>query len=181
MNDPQREAFFNQLYSRYYRIIFAYLLSHVSDREASQDLLQEAFLRVWNQLHVGLEMGLDGSRYWIYRIAKNLAIDYYRRRSTQIRTRENIKNDVVNNRAVSPSAEDALITKERILHVEKAIGRLPEDLYRVLILQCIGEMNSSEIGELLEVPAGTIRYRLSMARKQLRQELEPCPTEGVEP
>lgn len=171
MNDPQKEAFFNQLYSQYHRIIFAYIMSHTSHRETARDLLQEAFLRVWNQIHVSQELGLNESRYWIYRIAKNLVVDYYRRRSTQNRTQERIKADAVNNTAVSRSAEDAFETKEQILDVEQAIRRLPEDLYRVLVLQFIGQMNSSEIGELLELPAGTVRYRLSMARKQLRQEL----------
>ncbi|WP_042196071.1 RNA polymerase sigma factor [Paenibacillus camerounensis] len=181
MNDPQREAFFNQLYSKYHHIIFAYIMSHVSHRETSKDLLQEVFLRIWNQIHVGIELGIDESRYWIYRIAKNLVIDHYRRRSTQNRTEDKIKADAVSNNLVSKSAEDTFEIKEQILNVEQAIRRLPDNLYRVLILQYIGQMNSSEIGELLELPAGTVRYRLSMARKKLRQELEAFQGEGVQP
>lgn len=41
----------------------------------------------------------------------------------------------------------------------------------MLTLKFVGQMNSTEIGELLEIPAGTVRYRLSLARMQLRQEL----------
>jgi len=69
--------------------------------------------------------------------------------------------------------------KDRILDIEQAIRRLPEELYRVLILQFVGQMNSTEIGELLEIPAGTVRYRLSKSRMQLRQELAQAQGEGV--
>jgi len=181
MNDAQKEAFFNQLYSQYYRIIFAYMMVHVSHRETAKDLLQEAFLRIWNQVHVGLELGLEQSRYWIYRIAKNLIIDYYRRRSTQNKTHARLQVDAVNGTAASRSAEDIVATKERILDVEQAIRRLPEELYRVWMLHFIGQMNSSEIGELLALPAGTVRYRLNMARKQLRQELAHDQEGGAQP
>lgn len=127
MKDPQREEFFNQLYSQYHRVIFAYILSHVSYRETAKDLLQEAFLRIWNQIHVGLELGPNESRYWIYRIAKNLVIDYYRRRSTQNRTRDKIKAEAINYNTTSRSAEDIFETNNRILDLEQAILRLPKD------------------------------------------------------
>jgi RNA polymerase sigma-70 factor (ECF subfamily) len=181
MNDPQREAFFNQLYSQYHRVVFAYLLTHVSHRETAKDLLQEAFLRIWNQINVGFELGLNESRYWIYRIAKNLVVDYYRRRSTQNRTQERIKADAVANPTASRSAEEIFETKERSLDIEQAIRRLPEELQRVLTLQFVGQMNSTEIGELLDIPAGTVRYRLCVARKQLRHELAQAQGEGVHP
>lgn len=179
MNDPHPEEFFNQLYSQYNRVVFAYILSHVSHRETAKDLLQEAFLRIWNQIHIGSELGLNESRYWIYRIAKNLVIDYYRRRSTQNRTQEKIKEIAVVNSARSRSAEEIFETKDRILDIEQAIRRLPEELHRVLTLKFVGQMNSTEIGELLEIPAGTVRYRLSLARTQLRQELTQVQGEGV--
>ncbi|WP_274365880.1 RNA polymerase sigma factor [Paenibacillus thermotolerans] len=181
MNDSQREAFFNQLYSQYHRIIFAYIMTHVSHRETAKDLLQEAYLRIWNQIHVGINLGLVESRYWIYRIAKNLVIDFYRRRSTQNRMQERIRSNAASNKAVSRSAADIFESKERIQDVEQAIRRLPEDLHQVLMLHFIGEMNSMEIGELLDLPAGTVRYRLSMARKLLRQELEQAKGEGAYP
>ncbi len=152
MNDPQREAFFNQLYSEYHRVVFAYLLVHVNHRETAKDLLQEAFLRVWNQIHVGSELGLNKSRYWIYRIAKNLVIDHYRRRSTQNRAQERIKAaEAVANRAASRSAEEIFDTKDQLLTIEQAILQLPKELHRVLTLQFVGQMNSTEIGELLDI------------------------------
>lgn len=179
MNDPQQEVFFDQVYSQYHRGVFAFLLAHISHRETAKDLLQEVFLRIWNQIQTGSELGLNEYRYWIYRSAKNLVIDYYRRRSTLNRTQEKIKASTALNAPASRSAEEIFETKDRILEIEQAIQRLPEELYRVLILQLVGRMNSTEIGELLDIPAGTVRYRLSKARQQLRQELTQGQGEGV--
>jgi len=62
--------------------------------------------------------------------------------------------------------------------VDRAIRRLPEHLRTVLVLQVLGERTSAEIGEMLDRPAGTVRYQLSQARKRLAEELRllgGCP------
>ena len=178
MHDPERAAFFHRLYDRYHRAIFAYMLAHVNHRENAKDLLQELFLRIWNHLHVGMELGVDESRYWIYRMAKNVVIDTYRRRSTQSKTQQKVKSDVILRARVTHSAEEQFETKGRVQLLEQAIEQLPAELHRVLMLQLIGKLNSSEIGEMLSIPSGTVRYRLSMALKFIRQQL--AQAEGEE-
>jgi RNA polymerase sigma-70 factor (ECF subfamily) len=56
--------------------------------------------------------------------------------------------------------------------MDAAIGRLPEDLRTVLVLQVLGDRTSAEIGELLGRPAGTVRYQLALARRHLADELK---------
>jgi RNA polymerase sigma-70 factor, ECF subfamily len=51
------------------------------------------------------------------------------------------------------------------------MNELPEDLRTALLLQVMGRLSSSQIGEALEVPAGTVRYRIAMARKRLAELL----------
>lgn len=55
--------------------------------------------------------------------------------------------------------------------LDRALERLPEDLRVVICMRYLGEMNSSEIGETLERPAGTVRYQLGRARVLLAREL----------
>ncbi len=179
MTELQSEAYFRQLYDRYHPVIYAYLLAHVNHREAAQDLLQEVFLRVWNHSHVGAALGIDESRYWIYRIAKNIVTDYYRRRSTVNQTHERMMAEQALTNSAERSAEEAYASQDRMRGIEEAIRRLPEELRRVIILQVIGRMNSTEIGDLLGMPSGTVRYRLSMARRRLRFELEQQQEEGM--
>jgi len=55
--------------------------------------------------------------------------------------------------------------------LDRGIRRLPEDLRTVLLMQVLGEMSSTEIGRLLQRPPGTVRYQLSVARRQLAKEI----------
>jgi RNA polymerase sigma-70 factor, ECF subfamily len=179
MTELQSEAYFRQLYDLYHPVVYAYLLAHVNHRETAKDLLQEVFLRVWNHMHVGTALGIDESRYWIYRIAKNIVIDYYRRRSTVNQVQERLMAEQTLMNAAACSAEEAYASQDRVRDIESAIRRLPVELRRVIILQAVGRMNSTEIGEMLEMPPGTVRYQLSMARRRLRLELAQLQEEGI--
>ncbi len=179
MTELQSEDYFRQLYDRYHSVIYAYVLAHVNHREAAKDLLQEVFLRAWNHMHVGAALGIDESRYWIYRIAKNIVTDFYRRRSTTNQTHERLMAEQALTNGAARSAEEAYASQDRMRDIESAILRLPVELRRVIILQVIGRMNSTEIGGLLEIPSGTVRYRLSMARRRLRFELAQQQEEGI--
>ena len=61
---------------------------------------------------------------------------------------------------------------ERLARLEAAIGQLPEDQRVALSMTTAGRMTSRQIGEALGEPAGTVRYRLSQARKQLAAALD---------
>lgn len=180
MKDPGREAFFDELYHRYHRAVFAYLLTRADRRETAKDLLQEVFLRIWHQSHVARKMGLEASRHWVYRIARNLVIDYYRRRATRDSAAEEAMRESATREMVAASAADVVEAKEQASRLEEAIRRLPEDLHQVFVLRHVGDMTSTEIGEMLGVPAGTVRYRLSTARKQLQRELAMRNGEGMD-
>ncbi|TNJ61028.1 RNA polymerase sigma factor [Paenibacillus hemerocallicola] len=167
MDDLAYDAFFHEVYDSYHQIVFAYLLGRVGQREIAKDLMQEAFLRAWNQIHLGYEIGLDNCRFWIFRITKNLITDYYRRRSTREQAESRMKQEALVRQAFGRSSEEAFEIKSNVQLIEDAISRLPDDLRCVLILHLIGHMNSVEIGGLLEIPAGTVRYRISLARKRV--------------
>src|SRR5690606_19894706 len=112
--------------------------------------------------------GLEQARYWLYRIARNLLTDHYRRLAVRKRTQEQLRGEAAREAVRAASAEAAFEAGDRLRRIERAVASLPEEQRRVLLLHLVGEMNSRQIGELLEVPAGTVRYRLSMARKALR-------------
>lgn len=184
MDDSAYDAFFHEVYDSYRRAVFAYILARVGQREMAKDLMQEAFLRAWNQIQIGYEMGRDNCRFWIFRITKNLITDYYRRRTTRDQAEGRMRQEVLVRGAFGRSPEEAYEIKRNVQHIEEAVSRLPEGLRSVLILHLVGQMNSAEIGELLEIPAGTVRYRISLARKRVMLSLtnnEPIKEErGIE-
>lgn len=171
MDDPAYTAFFHEAYDACHRAVFAYLLARVGNRETAKDLMQETFLRAWNQIHVGYEIGRDKCRFWIFRITKNLVADYYRRRAVRDQAESRMRQEALLQGASGPSPEEAYELKSSVRHIDEAVGRLPDDLRSVLLLHLVGQLNSAEIGELLDIPAGTVRYRISLARKRVRQHL----------
>ena len=141
-------AVFTRIFDRHRHAVHAYFVGRLSDPELARDLVQETFLRVWRRLSEVGPLPDGQQRAWIFTVARNLAIDSYR------------------TGAARRAAEDAL-RHEATTRLEAAIGQLPEDQRVALSMTTAGGMTSRQIGEALGEPAGTVRYRLSQARKQL--------------
>ena len=167
MDELTHEAFFDKAYDLYHKAVFAYILSRIEQREVAKDLMQEVYLRAWKQIDVGYDMGLDRSRYWLFRIAKNIIIDYYRYRSNRSETEDRMRQEALIRGAVVHSSEEAYEIKSNVQNIEDAMSQLPENLRSILILHSVGKMNSVEISKVLGIPAGTVRYRISVARKRI--------------
>lgn len=180
MSDKAFESFFNQMYDQYHKAVYAYILGRISSKDSAKELLQETFLRIWNHIHVGYDMGLDKSRFWLFKITKNIITDYYRRRASRLKAEEQFKANPLLPVMSVYSPEDAYQRKNDMRLMEAAINNLPEQLRIVLVMQVIGHMNSTEIGEMIEIPPGTVRYRISLARKRLINEMNIMNSVGEE-
>jgi len=166
-----REARFGAIYEAHRQTLHAYFLGRTGDPELALDVLQETFVRAWRNLDLLLGLPEARQRAWLFAIGRNLVIDQYRGRAARTAAHDAL---TVAAQLAAPAAESAEQVVERageLRLIEAAIGRLPEDLRTVLVLQVLGERTSAEIGELLGRPAGTVRYQLSRARKRLAQEL----------
>jgi RNA polymerase sigma-70 factor, ECF subfamily len=166
------EAAFTELYEQHRRGIHAFLLARTSEPEAARDLLQEVFLRLWRRFGevAGLEPDRRGA--WLYTVARNLVIDRYRSDATRRATIAAIADD-----AAPPAAgwvDDAVevvVAREQLAALQDAIAALPDDQRTVLTMSVVGGMTSQQIGDALDLPAGTVRYRLHRARTQLTDHL----------
>ena len=168
---PGDEAAFTCLYERDRRPVYAYLLGRTGNAEAAEDLLQEAFLRVWR--HLAAIRGLDAGRQraWVFAVARNLAIDAHRSRTAGDAA---MAEFLATAPTQAPGHEQPVARAEmteRMAVLDTAIRALPEPLRVVLALHTVGELTSAQVGELTGEPAGTVRYRLSAARRQLADAL----------
>jgi RNA polymerase sigma-70 factor (ECF subfamily) len=169
MQADDRERLFQELYSDHQRPLHAYFLGRTNDPELAQDLVQELFLRAWRSVLSLQALRPERRPYWLYAAARNLVVDHYRLQDTRDRTQRKLAQ------YASPSAvdppESSVLSDDSLRQLDAAIKRLPEDLRVALVLQVLGERTSSEIGEILGQPAGTVRYHLAQARRRLASEL----------
>jgi RNA polymerase sigma-70 factor (ECF subfamily) len=167
-----REAEFRRLYEAHRGAVHAYFTGRTGDRQTAADLMQEVFLRAWQQLDKLADLPEDGQRGWLFTVARNLAIDAARHRRTADGTQRSLEREPAGlHPPAGPPASTAVIAAERASVVAQAIAKLPEQQRVTLTMAAAGPMNSAEIGSALGVPAGTVRYRLSLARRALAEAL----------
>jgi RNA polymerase sigma-70 factor (ECF subfamily) len=143
--------------------VFRYLCRIVGPTEAT-DLTQEVFLRV-SRTAVP-ETTSDGERAWVFRIARNLALNY--RRDASRRPEAVALSD-----AARPPAQEAATA------MREALARLSALDRDVFLLREVAGLSYEEIAGSCEITHAAVRTRLHRARQQLRQELRPHMNDGT--
>ena len=165
-------AAFDELVRRYMRRGFSVAYRVLLHREDAEDLVQEAFIVVLDKIDT-----FDASRPfgpWFYRIVANRALNA--RRARTLREADPLPPGVAA-RGESPIA--ALERREVGEGLARALGSLPERQRLIVVLFELDELSSVEIGGMLDMPDGTVRWHLHQARAALRRALAPLK-EGVE-
>jgi RNA polymerase sigma-70 factor (ECF subfamily) len=154
-------------------LAFRVALGVLRRREDAEDVAQDAFLRA-HRAFASLR-DRDRFRAWLVRTAFRLALD--RRRGEKRRAR---REDAVavNAPAHAESAEDAAAKAELQARVAEAVDTLPEKLRVVTVLAAIQEHDVASVARLLELPEGTVKSRLFLARKALAERLR-CLASGT--
>jgi RNA polymerase sigma-70 factor, ECF subfamily len=165
-------ADFTRIFDGHRHAVHAYFLGRVSDPELARDLVQETFLRVWRRLSEVGPLPGGQQRAWIFTVARNLAIDSYRSGAARRAAEDALRHEATTREATVAGPHTQAELGERLARLEAAIGQLPEDQRVVLSMTAAGQLTSRQIGEALGEPAGTVRYRLSQARKQLAAALD---------
>lgn len=131
----------------------------LGDREAMDDVLQEAFAKAFRGL--GSFRGRSSLRTWLYRIVYNACLDELRRRRPTVPLRE----------ADAMAGADAVPAEIERLDLAAALAALPPDLRATVLLVDAEGFDYAEAGEVLGIPAGTVGSRLTRARRALRTAL----------
>ena len=166
---------FNPIVSKYRQRIYNMIYQRVSDRETAEDICQEVFLKAWEALPKF--KGQSALYSWIYKIAINCIIDYYRKRN---------RHNVMSLEEVPDYTDDILHTKDnrtpQTQHLEnmefediigEAVSRLPFGQRRVFHLRYDEELPIKDIASRLNRSEGTIKTHLFHAHRKLRDMLLP--------
>jgi len=108
-------------------------------------------------------------RAWIFTVARNLSVDAHRHQHTRAGAEQALAREPP---PVLQPASTPVIAAERAAVVGQAIRHLPEPQRITLTMAAAGEMTSAELAAALGVPAGTVRYRLSLARRAVAEALD---------
>jgi RNA polymerase sigma-70 factor (ECF subfamily) len=132
-------------------------------REDAEDVAQEAFAKAYRSFRSLRDR--DRFRAWLIRMTWRLAIDRFR--SNRRRLAHEQATDVLPDAHVHLDVE----ARERHAHLWGAIDELPEAQRIVTVLAAIEGHDLKEVSRLLDVPEGTIKWRLFAARKTLQEKL----------
>jgi RNA polymerase sigma-70 factor (ECF subfamily) len=152
-------------------LAFRVAFSVLRQREDAEDVAQEAFAKAYRSFRQLRDR--ERFRAWLVRMTWRMALD--RQRANRRRLAREIADETVGaglqTRLGPESTGDVMVARERARQLWQAIDDLPEKLRLVIVLAGIEGHDMHEVATLLDVPEGTVKSRLFLARKQLRERL----------
>ena len=160
----------SSLVRRYQTRIYNFALTLTANPADAEDLAQETFIRAFRGLH--RFRGDSSFKNWLYRIAANAA---HTRRGKQLRhaaiwdTR--VESDEVSERHLASAAESVELRAIRRQVIDRALAALTPDQRAAVVLHDVEGLEYREIGDVLNIPIGTVMSRIFRARRRLRRLL----------
>src|ERR671915_2352332 len=160
---------FGLIYDRHSSAAFSLAYRMVGRRNVAEDVVQEAFLSLW-RAGGRYDSNRGSVRTWVLGIVHNRAIDALRRATVHDSRRAS--DEGIEERFEAPDRTDAeAARREEALTVRAALGGLPPDQVQVIELAYFGGFTHTEIAEMLDAPVGTIKGRMRLGLKKLRERL----------
>lgn len=156
---------YSHIINKYKNQLYATILGMTRNPHDAQDLVQEAFIKVYYQLGKYDNRGSFAS--WIYRVAINHCMDEFRKkRHIEVRmTEESMEKNLEH-------PEVIFLKKEKNKQLELLMDTLPEDERMIILLRYVNELSYEEISELVDVPVSTVRNKLHRAKKKMRNTIK---------
>lgn len=174
-----REAAYRELLARYERPVFSLLFRMVRDRETAEDLAQETFVKVLNNIdRYSADFKFSS---WLFKIANNVAIDHLRRRQINTVSIEGAPDATTPDQEkatalalVSPdeSPLEELESRELGTAIERAIGKLRPDYRSCILLRHVEAYSYEQIAAIVGLPLGTVKTYIHRARQELKEALK---------
>ena len=156
---------FSILVNKYYPRVYATLFSFTKSKEDSEDLSQQTFIKVWQQLDSF--RGDSAFFTWVYRIAINLAKNFV---ASSGYKKQKINTSIEQAEIDISSFEDiesAVIHKQSLKEIKNFVNTLPESLKTAFTLREVEGRSYEDISVITETPIGTVRSRIFRARESI--------------
>ena len=156
---------FERLMRESYRLVYQVVYSVLGNPADAEEVTQDAFLAAYEK--IGALRDAEKFRPWVARTGWRLAVN--RRRGTlRAMGRDSAW---IADRQASEDPEERAAEREFETHLRAQVDSLPEKLRTVVLLIGVEEMDVRTVAEILDIPEGTVRSRLHLARRQLLREV----------
>jgi len=168
--DPDR---YSEIIDRYRGKLFAYLYCLIGQKDETEDILQNVFIKTYKNL-----ARFDQKRKfssWIYRIAHNEAVNHIKRKYLKkFVSWEDVvtAKDKLELSGYEKDISEELIKNERVKEVHEIVDRLPVKYKQVLILKYFSGKSYKEIADILGKPTNTVGTLINRAKNKLQEEIK---------
>ncbi len=166
VQETRNSEAFATLYDRHSRPAYSLAYRIIGEKHAAEDIVQEAFLKIWRAAAGSYRSERASVRTWLLAIVHNRAIDQLRSSASRRRTQERIE-------ASSPRVQPSEAFTESWRNVQReqvreALRGLPKEQLKVVELAYFSGYTHVEIAELLGIPLGTVKGRMRLGLKKIR-------------
>jgi len=161
---------FGDLVRKYQDRLYNGMVQVTRNPVEAEDVVQEAFVLAFTKL--SSFHGKSAFFTWLYRIAYNVAISRLRRKKPTVSLGSRDESNQLQLPSDAPPPEHGLQQQEEAKQLMQAMDALSEEHRAILVLREMEELDYEAIGEILDLPIGTVRSRLHRARLQLKEQLE---------
>jgi RNA polymerase sigma factor (sigma-70 family) len=153
------------LFQRYHRQLYGFLFYQCGDRQSSEDMVQNVFLRMLVSRHTFT--GNGEFRTWIYHLARNVLKDYFSKTKRRAEQYDISAYEETINSGMSP--DEALDKKIQLRLLNKAMSGLNAEDREILALSRFHEMKYAEIAEIMDINVGTVKVRVHRVMNHLKE------------
>lgn len=159
----------DELFERYYQEIYVYVFRQCGERELAMDLTQDIFMAVFQGLY-SFDSRKSIFRTWLYHVASNKLIDYYRSRRHKERLQETpieaFSTEIPNGEDIT----ELLMQKEQIAHIMEIVSGYDPVWVRIFQMKCFEDRTFADIASTLGISENTAKTRYYTIIKRLRKE-----------
>lgn len=147
--------------------LYSYLLSICGHPQTAEDLMQDTFIKAYD--HLESYRG-EAVRPWLFRIAYNTYIDWYRREKRQIQTDPRLLAEL--NRETGPGPEEGYLHQEQVNQWLEFVNGLPERSRQVILLRDYYDFTYQDIAHILKISLTNVKVTLFRARAKIKEAQE---------
>jgi RNA polymerase sigma factor (sigma-70 family) len=168
-----QQAAITEIIHRYKQKIFSSIFFLVRDRELSEDIFQDTFIKIITSVREGRYNEQGKFLPWALRIAHNLVIDHFRKEKNMPMKRDTDEYSVFDTMSCSlPNAHDSILMDEKTAMVRQLLEKIPFEQREVVIMRHYGGFSFKEISEILGININTALGRMHYALLKMRELLK---------